>query len=338
MADARKLDPTKTTTIRRQFMAETASRFRWLWLQIQKLVIDDDAFGLTVNVVNQERQAWRFQTDEAKIRSFRQWFTRQVNAGVLIVDTLGKPWTAKYVSHAYRRGLANAWDRVRGRRRRRRGPSLVEIPPDRLGAIARSREEFLRLAFSQFERTGKAQLLYTRTYEELQGITEDMASRMSRVLADGMIRGDGPRPIARRLRNEINTLTRTRALTLARTETIYAHAEGTLDAFEELGIDDIVVEAEWLTVGDNRVCARCAALEGVVLTVQEARGLLPRHPNCRCTWTPAVRSNRERRNKAREKARKLRAIRKSVQAERPNFSFDRARAASSWLGKELLEI
>lgn len=31
----------------------------------------------------------------------------------------------------------------------------------------------------------------------------------------------------------------------------------------------------------------CVPLEGTVLKIDEAQGMLPRHPNCRCAWIPA---------------------------------------------------
>jgi len=76
-------------------------------------------------------------------------------------------------------------------------------------------------------------LLYTRSYEELKGITSAMAQQVSRVVADGMANGLGPASIARNLSNTITGITRQRAMTMARTEVIHAHAEGQLDSFED---------------------------------------------------------------------------------------------------------
>jgi len=68
---------------------------------------------------------------------------------------------------------------------------------------------------------------------------------------------------------------------------IVAHAEGQLDSFEDLNVEEVGVMAEWSTVGDDRVCELCEDLEGAIMTIDEARGLIPRHPNCRCAWIPA---------------------------------------------------
>jgi hypothetical protein len=34
-------------------------------------------------------------------------------------------------------------------------------------------------------------------------------------------------------------------------------------------------------------CPLCEELEGVILRIEEAHGMLPRHPNCRCSFAPA---------------------------------------------------
>ena len=42
------------------------------------------------------------------------------------------------------------------------------------------------------------------------------------------------------------------------------------------------------TVGDDKVCAICESYEGVAYTLEEARALIPAHPNCRCSVVPLV--------------------------------------------------
>ncbi|RPI64644.1 MAG: phage head morphogenesis protein, partial [Planctomycetaceae bacterium] len=80
--------------------------------------------------------------------------------------------------------------------------------------------------------------------------------------------------------------------TLARTEIIHAHAESTLNRFEEFGIDGVMGQAEWSTSGDGLVCPRCAAVGGKIYSLSDARGMLPMHPNCRCAWLPVLSSQR----------------------------------------------
>lgn len=46
--------------------------------------------------------------------------------------------------------------------------------------------------------------------------------------------------------------------------------------------------AEFTTQGDDKVCPECELLAGEEYTVDEARGVIPVHPNCRCTWEVTI--------------------------------------------------
>lgn len=225
-----------------------------------------------------------FATDDQKLKQFNRWLQRQINDGVLEIDPQSgepkgmKPWMYKYVASAYKKGALRAYADVH--------PELSQPQPYYQG----SREAFLESAFGRPERVAKLALLYTRSYENLKGITGAMAGQMSRVLADGMAHGKGAQSIARMLSNTITGISRTRALVLARTEIINAHAEGQLDSFEDLGVEKVGAEVEFTTSGDDGVCSRCEELDGEVFSIDEARGVIPVHPNCRCSWTASIKS------------------------------------------------
>jgi SPP1 gp7 family putative phage head morphogenesis protein len=329
-----KKDPTRTTTIQRRFMADMQRRFKRLSQNIQELVVEDDAFGLDndgIQILNQQvsNQAWRFQTDSQKVKSYRKWLKQQIDALVLTVEPgfSGKPWLAPYIESAYKKGAIRAYTDLRSE-------DLANAPTIFQGG----REEFIRTAFSQPVLASKIELLYTRAFTELEGITAAMDQQMSRILAEGLSQGHGPRTIARELRNNVTKINNTRALVLARTEIVRAHAEGQLDAFEILGVEEVGILAEWSTAGDERVCPECSPLEGVVMTVAEARGLIPRHPNCRCAWIPADKNRREKGQK--RGSRKDKAIEKSIQAEGGKNTKKRSKRAikrrSTWTGKEII--
>ena len=68
---------------------------------------------------------------------------------------------------------------------------------------------------------------------------------------------------------------------------IATHAEAGLNSYEEAGVEGVDVEAEWLTAAD--ACPLCVeAADKGTYTLGEARGLIPLHPNCRCSWAPKV--------------------------------------------------
>jgi len=326
MPNQLKRDPTRTTMLRKRFMADMTRRFKELSRAIQILVVEDDVFGLEGPTILQVRQAWRFRTDANKVKAYRAWLQQQVDAGILtpVGGVSGKPWTAPYIESAYKKGGLRAYTDLRAE-------ELANHPSLFKGGQA----EFIRTAFSQPEALHKIELLYERAFDELKGVTAAMGQQMSRTLAEGLAQGYGPRKIASALRKNVSNITKTRANVIARTEIIRAHAEGQLDAFERLGVDEVGVMAEWSTAGDDRVCIECGELEGVVMTVKEARGLLPRHPNCRCCWIPAQKARKEKGQKWGKE--KDIAIEKSIQAEAPKTIKRTAvevKRRSSWSGKE----
>jgi SPP1 gp7 family putative phage head morphogenesis protein len=131
--------------------------------------------------------------------------------------------------------------------------------------------------------------LYSRQFNELQGITQSASQQIGRVLTEGLATGQGPRDMAREMRRAVQTIGRNRSVTMARTEIINAHAESTLNRYADAGVDGVTAQAEFLTAQDDLVCPECQALEtGEALALDEARGVIPVHPNCRCVWLPVV--------------------------------------------------
>ena len=94
--------------------------------------------------------------------------------------------------------------------------------------------------------------------------------------------------MAERIATRVEGIGIARARTLARTEVIGSHAAATLNSFKEAGLEGVKVLAEFATAGDAQVCEQCAALEGQIYSMEKAEGLIPVHPNCRCTLIPAV--------------------------------------------------
>lgn len=276
-----RLDPTKTGAIRRAWMAQVRKRFSVLRKEVLDFMNTKDALGLkprvnpiTGNAAPTPRQ-YEFLTSAQKVQAFRTWLQGQINAGILELPAGANPatpWTSQYLISAYRKGLASAYQNT---------------PAGKKGAIfgTSTEQAFVTTAFASPETTTKIALLGTRAFENMRGVTDTMASKLNQILAQGMADGSGPLAIARDMVDQID-FSMSRALTVARTETIYAHAEGQIDAFEALGVKKLGVEMEFSTAGDDYVCPICASMEGQVYTTEEARGIIPVHPNCRCSWIP----------------------------------------------------
>ena len=69
-----------------------------------------------------------------------------------------------------------------------------------------------------------------------------------------------------------------RANLIARTETARAQSEGTLEGFRQSGVEVV----KFLTAAG--CCPICADLNGREFTIDEASGMIPVHPGCRCAW------------------------------------------------------
>jgi SPP1 gp7 family putative phage head morphogenesis protein len=174
-----------------------------------------------------------------------------------------------YIDTAYQRGVAQA------------AGNLIKE-----GATISNR--FIDASFGRPIHADAVALLYTRTYNDLVGITDAMDKAISRTLAEGFANGDGMIDIARAIAENVDGIGRARAEVLARTEVISAHAEGSLNLYQEAGIEGVAVDAEFATAEDDAVCPECEGMQGDVMSIEEARGIIPLHPNCRCAWLPIV--------------------------------------------------
>lgn len=160
---------------------------------------------------------WRFSTSPEKLKEFQKWLREQF--GSQVAGKNQKDLWQKFIEEGFRKGSGRSFDDVRQSRLRSERPEL--FTPTRQGSVGDfyqgSRDEFLRSSFARPETIEKVQLLAERVYSDLDGITEEMGTRMSRTLAEGLTRGQHPNEIARALADEVD-IGRGRAETIARTE------------------------------------------------------------------------------------------------------------------------
>lgn len=312
-----KSDPTRTKMLRRKFERDLSRRFTKLRQLIVQLVAVEDAFGLKKPGPFNEEQSdghadnirrgngsgdssrvgivfsvceldgisrsktlnkrFAFQSTPQQVASFELWLREQI--GTVLTSERDMYWDV-YVREGYEKGAGRAFSDTYRARRAQAGSA------EQMAYYEGTKEEFLSQVFGQAESIEKVQLLASRTLTDLKGVGDAMATRMSRILTDGLVAGANPWTIARTMSKDLG-IDQRRALTIARTEIIRAHAEGQLDAMERMGVEKVGVMVEWSSAGDDRVCPLCQDLDGVVLKISEARGLIPRHPNCRCAHVPA---------------------------------------------------
>ena len=118
-----------------------------------------------------------------------------------------------------------------------------------------------------------AQMVNGTTYEELRA-----------ALAAGFEEGESMPQLTRRIRHYYQNGYERRATLVARTETIAASNEGALQGYESEGI----TKAEFYAALDERTCEDCMQYHGSVRAINETHGVIPVHPQCRCTWVPLV--------------------------------------------------
>jgi SPP1 gp7 family putative phage head morphogenesis protein len=296
-------DPTHTVALRKAFTVDIKRRFAELGKVVRKSVYELDCFGLKSNkgvsmyqMTPTARKAFEFLRSEEKVKAFMNWLKKQEEAGIIqsgMAQQLGSAvesqWMNMYILDSYKRGVIRARSELRS--------AGFEVPTvDENGGI----NMILNLPI-HLDRIG---LLYSRVFTDLQGITSAMDTIISRILTQGMIDGDGPALLAKKLVEAINgtgigdlaikdTLGRTisaqqRAIMMARTEIIRAHHLATIQEYRNWGLEGIIVKGEWKTAGDDRVCDKCAALEGKIFTLDEIEPLIPFHPNCRCIALPYI--------------------------------------------------
>jgi len=146
--------------------------------------------------------------------------------------------------------------------------------------------------------------LATRTYENLESVTEDMVPAVREELVEGFAEGDNPTTIARRIRGRVDSIGKHRSTMVARSEIINAHSEGSVNQYEQVaeseGLDIGLRHGEWQATPDDDTCAFCLRLSGATLTFSEMRSEMvefrgqvyrlmpPAHPNGRCVILPTI--------------------------------------------------
>lgn len=276
--NVRKTDPTGTLGIRSNYVKDVRRRFRAFKAKLRGYIL-----ALPVGEKSSASHTFSvnfdFTSNPEKLTAFLAWLKEAEEDGIL--ETVQGPalyglkleseqWADKYILSSYKKGARDAYIRA--------GMAAVT------GLTA---DQYIASAFFSPIHADAVAMLYMRNFTELKGVTAAMDQKISRILAEGLSRGDSPRKIAREL-GPVVDWGKVRAERVARTECIRAHAEATLNSYASFGIEGVEVLAEILTAGDDRVCEKCSSLEGQVYTIEEARGLIPQHPNCRCVYLPVL--------------------------------------------------
>lgn len=253
---------------------------------IREAVVERDIFGLRSEALARddvdEPSSYQFRSDPGKIEAFTQWLREQLQSAHL--SLVGESEN-QFVRRAYAEGVRRATRDVRDQG--------VDVDMPDIGGL----EETLT-------HRRALQDLYTRTYDDLRGVSRDMADEMREELAEGLTEGENPRKVAKRLTDRVDSIGKNRSTLIARTELMNAHSDGEINRLRRVerdaNVNVTVQHSQWRTARDNRVCSICETLEGLTFTLDELENgsfrldgydyqlKPPAHPNGRCVVTSQV--------------------------------------------------
>lgn len=128
-------------------------------------------------------------------------------------------------------------------------------------------------------------------FDLIKDLNTELMEGIREVIFNSVAAGDGYQTTMRKLMElpltpiNRNISVRTRAEMIARTEHARALNNGTLQAYANYGVDKVNIN----TAGDSLVCNTCLGYEDEnPHLLQEAQGLLPAHPNCRCNYSAYI--------------------------------------------------
>lgn len=264
--------PALADAIQDEYRREIFRRFKELRGVLRGTVVDNDALNIKGGRTNddvEEREDFEFEQNPAKQVAFRnqvrEWLDEAILEPMSIEEVEeGNHYTAVYVDAAYAKGIDFG-----GQMLVDRGSSVPDTPATELISAP--------IHISELEE------IYTRNFEGLEDITEDIDRQISSTLTEALRKGWGTNKTANRMTEEVRDIQHSRAKTLVRTEMLNSHNTGALKRYEQHGVEEV----EILT---HTPCPICREIElNDPYPVSEAPRLpLDTHPNCVCTYAPIV--------------------------------------------------
>lgn len=220
--------------------------------------------------------AFKFETSEAKVNTFEQWIISKLTETMEDKDVYsGQDWWKLYIERAFKQGADRAFESMK-----KKGKADQRSSDKMSGA----KNQFFS-TFGTEATKERMKLIAGRTFKGMKGLNDMMKTQLTLALIDGLLQGQSPRVIAKALVDKVG-VNKTRALMIARTEIVRAHAEGTIASLKALGVKQIGVQVEVAVSGN--ACPICRKYKGKIFDIDKAQGLIPFHPGCRCTVIPHV--------------------------------------------------
>lgn len=100
--------------------------------------------------------------------------------------------------------------------------------------------------------------------------------QLTKTMADFTAKGESPYKLSQKIVENLGA-DEYCAYRIARTETAHAQIKGQVDKYKEYGFTHGRFNA-------TDPCDDCAALHGQIFTLDEILTLIPKHPNCECSF------------------------------------------------------
>lgn len=259
-------DPTGTLYIRQRAIKEIDRRFT----KVKRFIRQSFSVGKLMMIANVTVNPGQYQylRDSAKIDEFNRQLQQMIDEEVLGI-TLGtiEPkdhWLNVHVGNAYERGAKKT------RALAERGIlNIVKLP---------DYNPLINLAHIE-----RAELIFTRVFNDMKHVTDVMRQQMSRELSVGMLRGENPKKVAARMVDRVDKIGMTRARLIARTEIVESHNQASAKEAQLLEKETgVAIKMQWITAMDGRERESHAARHLNIYGIDEAQGMLG-EPNCRCS-------------------------------------------------------
>jgi len=121
----------------------------------------------------------------------------------------------------------------------------------------------------------------------IKDILDTTKDKLRKTLAEGIEAGESIPKLASRVSAVYDEAKGSRAIKIARTETIAASNQGALQAYDQSGV---IEKKEWYCAADERTCDECSAMHKEVVKLHDSFSggvdSPPLHCNCRCVILP----------------------------------------------------
>ena len=275
---ARHLDPTRTLTLRRKAVGQVNRRFTAIQKVITESLVTNQVLA---NAEAATRRRFEYLAHADKQEEFMAWLNEQVQAEIFEtqqrrvmlqdeppVNRHREFWLVAFIGAGYDSGVKAA--------RHKFSKVFLDAGLDASSVYANP---------AHIER---AEVLFSRVYRQLDGVTGAMEGQMATILSDGMIQGKNPYTVAKSLNERVDKIGKVRARLIARTEIVNAHQQASIVEGEELSrMLGEEVKYQWHTALDGRERPSHRARHRKIYTKEQVAALVG-EPNCRCSVSPWV--------------------------------------------------